>query len=167
MPSDIQPAASQLEQLEQALVQKIKTGDVELPLLPQAASKVMALASDPNADAAKLRTRSPDCQLAGLYAPQSGRLASARCGHARHYLAVRNRLYRIPENRRLQSTRIRRRCKTSVAPLLGKRSLRQGSCTHEASQRRKCLPLRSLARHRKARRLANCDDPCKSTAHRS
>ncbi len=54
MPSDIQPAASQLEQLEQALVQKIKTGDVELPLLPQAASKVMALASDPNADAAKL-----------------------------------------------------------------------------------------------------------------
>jgi hypothetical protein len=43
MPSDIQPAASQLEQLEQALVQKIKTGDVELPLLPQAASKVMAL----------------------------------------------------------------------------------------------------------------------------
>ena len=54
MPSDIQPAASQLEQLEQALVQKIKTGDVELPLLPQAASQVMALASDPSADAAKL-----------------------------------------------------------------------------------------------------------------
>lgn len=54
MPSDTQPAASQLEQLEQALVQKIKTCDVELPLLPQAASKVMALASDPNADAAKL-----------------------------------------------------------------------------------------------------------------
>ena len=54
MPSETQPAASQLEQLEQALVQKIKTGDVELPLLPQAASKVMALASDPNADAAKL-----------------------------------------------------------------------------------------------------------------
>lgn len=54
MPSDTQPAASQLEQLEQALVQKIKTGDVELPLLPQAASQVMALASDPSADAAKL-----------------------------------------------------------------------------------------------------------------
>ncbi|TKB89419.1 MAG: HDOD domain-containing protein [Nitrospira sp.] len=54
MPSDTEPAASQLEQLEQALVQKIKTGDVELPLLPQAASQVMALASDPSADAAKL-----------------------------------------------------------------------------------------------------------------
>ena len=54
MPSETQPAASQLEQLEQALVQKIKTGDVELPLLPQAASQVMALASDPSADAAKL-----------------------------------------------------------------------------------------------------------------
>jgi len=54
MPSDTQPAASQLEQLEQALVQKIKTGNVELPLLPQAASQVMALASDPSADAAKL-----------------------------------------------------------------------------------------------------------------
>lgn len=51
MPSDTQPAAAQLEQ---ALVQKIKTGDVELPLLPQAASQVMALASDPSADAAKL-----------------------------------------------------------------------------------------------------------------
>ncbi|MFZ1802557.1 MAG: HDOD domain-containing protein [Nitrospira sp.] len=54
MPSDIEPAATQFEQLEQALVQKIKTGDVELPLLPQAASQVMALASDPSADAAKL-----------------------------------------------------------------------------------------------------------------
>jgi putative nucleotidyltransferase with HDIG domain len=54
MPSETQPAANQLEQLEQALVQKIKTGDVELPLLPQAASQVMALASDPSADAAKL-----------------------------------------------------------------------------------------------------------------
>ncbi len=54
MPSDTEPAATQLEQLEQALVQKIKTGDVELPLLPQAASQVMALASDPSADAAKL-----------------------------------------------------------------------------------------------------------------
>jgi len=54
MPSDTQPAATQLEQLEQALVQKIKTGNIELPLLPQAASQVMALASDPSADAAKL-----------------------------------------------------------------------------------------------------------------
>jgi putative nucleotidyltransferase with HDIG domain len=54
MPSDSEPAATQFEQLEQALIQKIKTGDVELPLLPQAASQVMALASDPSADAAKL-----------------------------------------------------------------------------------------------------------------
>jgi putative nucleotidyltransferase with HDIG domain len=54
MPSETTPAATQLEQLEQALVQKIKTGDIELPLLPQAASQVMALASDPSADAAKL-----------------------------------------------------------------------------------------------------------------
>jgi len=54
MPSDAQPAGSPLEQLEQTLIQRIKTGDIELPLLPQAASKVMALASDPNADAAKL-----------------------------------------------------------------------------------------------------------------
>ncbi|MGZ9151632.1 MAG: HDOD domain-containing protein, partial [Nitrospira sp.] len=54
MPSDTEPAATQFEQLEQALIQKIKTGDVELPLLPQAASQVMALASDPSADAAKL-----------------------------------------------------------------------------------------------------------------
>jgi putative nucleotidyltransferase with HDIG domain len=54
MPTDAQPAGTQLEQLEQALTQNIKTGNVERPLLPQAASRVMALASDPNADAAKL-----------------------------------------------------------------------------------------------------------------
>lgn len=54
MPSEAQPVWSPLEQLEQALTQKIETGEIELPLLPQAASKVMALASDPNADAAKL-----------------------------------------------------------------------------------------------------------------
>jgi len=56
MPSEAQPAWPPLEQLEQALIQKIKTGEIELPLLPQAASRVMALASDPNADAAKLST---------------------------------------------------------------------------------------------------------------
>lgn len=54
MPTDAQPAGTQLEQLEQALTENIKTGNVELPLLPQAASRVMALASDPAADAAKL-----------------------------------------------------------------------------------------------------------------
>ena len=52
MPSDAQPAGTPLEQLEQTLIQKIETGDIELPLLPQAVSSVMALASDPNADAA-------------------------------------------------------------------------------------------------------------------
>ena len=54
MPSETQPVWPPLEQLEQALIQKITTGEIELPLLPQAASRVMALASDPNADAAKL-----------------------------------------------------------------------------------------------------------------
>jgi putative nucleotidyltransferase with HDIG domain len=54
MPSETQPAGTQLEQLEQALTENIKTGNVELPLLPQAASRVMAIASDPSADAAKL-----------------------------------------------------------------------------------------------------------------
>ncbi len=54
MPSEAQPVWPPLEQLEEALIQKIKTGEIELPLLPQAASRVMTLASDPNADAAKL-----------------------------------------------------------------------------------------------------------------
>ncbi|MBH0203250.1 MAG: HDOD domain-containing protein [Nitrospira sp.] len=54
MPSEAQSVWPPLEQLEQALIQKIKTGEIELPLLPQSASRVMALASDPNADAAKL-----------------------------------------------------------------------------------------------------------------
>jgi putative nucleotidyltransferase with HDIG domain len=43
-----------IEKLEQALNQKIEKGEVELPLLPQVASQVMALTSDPSADAAKL-----------------------------------------------------------------------------------------------------------------
>jgi putative nucleotidyltransferase with HDIG domain len=54
MPSEAQPAWPPLEQLEQALIQNIETGEIELPLLPQAASQVMVLASDPAADAAKL-----------------------------------------------------------------------------------------------------------------
>lgn len=43
-----------IEKLEQVLNQKIENGEVELPLLPQVASQVMALTSDPSADAAKL-----------------------------------------------------------------------------------------------------------------
>lgn len=54
MAPEAQPAITTLEKLEQALVQKIERGEVELPLLPQVASQVMALTSDPSADAAKL-----------------------------------------------------------------------------------------------------------------
>lgn len=54
MASELGSASSSVERLEQSLVQKIETGEIELPLLPQAASQVMALASDPAADAAKL-----------------------------------------------------------------------------------------------------------------
>jgi putative nucleotidyltransferase with HDIG domain len=53
MASEVGSVASPVEQLEQALIQKIEAGEVELPLLPQAASQVLALASDPNSDAAK------------------------------------------------------------------------------------------------------------------
>ena len=54
MASETGSATTPVEWLEQSLIQKIESGEIELPLLPQAASKVMALASDPNADAAKL-----------------------------------------------------------------------------------------------------------------
>jgi putative nucleotidyltransferase with HDIG domain len=54
MASEIGSATTPIERLEQSLIQKIETGEIELPLLPQAASQVMALASDPTADAAKL-----------------------------------------------------------------------------------------------------------------
>lgn len=54
MPPDAPSATTPLESLEQALVHKIEKGEVELPLLPQVASQVMALTSDPSADAAKL-----------------------------------------------------------------------------------------------------------------
>jgi putative nucleotidyltransferase with HDIG domain len=54
MPPETQSATTSLEKLEQALVQKIEKGEIELPLLPQVASQVMALTSDPAADAAKL-----------------------------------------------------------------------------------------------------------------
>ncbi len=42
------------EQLEAALVERIDKGKIELPLLPQVAGQVMALANDPSADAARL-----------------------------------------------------------------------------------------------------------------
>lgn len=54
MASEIGSPTSSVERLEQSLIQKIETVEIELPLLPQAASQVMALASDPAADAAKL-----------------------------------------------------------------------------------------------------------------
>ena len=54
MPPEAQPATTPIERLEHALVQKFEKGDIELPLLPQVASQVMALTSDPSADAAKL-----------------------------------------------------------------------------------------------------------------
>ncbi len=41
-----------VERLEQALIKKIEAGEVQL-LLPQAASQVLARASDPASDAAK------------------------------------------------------------------------------------------------------------------
>lgn len=42
------------EQLEQALVERINKDRIELPVLPQVAGRVMALAHDPSADAARL-----------------------------------------------------------------------------------------------------------------
>ena len=54
MASEIGSVATPVERLEQALIQKIEAGEVELPLLPQAAGQVLALASDPASDAAKL-----------------------------------------------------------------------------------------------------------------
>ena len=44
------------EQVEQALVERIDKDRIDLPVLPQVAGRVMALASDPSADAARLST---------------------------------------------------------------------------------------------------------------
>lgn len=54
MPPECPVTSTTIEQLEQALLKKLERGDIELPLLPQVASQVMALTSDPSADAAKL-----------------------------------------------------------------------------------------------------------------
>jgi putative nucleotidyltransferase with HDIG domain len=54
MAPDTQISTAAIEKLEQALVKKLDAGEVELPLLPQVASQVMALAADATADAAKL-----------------------------------------------------------------------------------------------------------------
>jgi putative nucleotidyltransferase with HDIG domain len=54
VPPECPPASTPIEQLEQALLKKLERGEIELPLLPQVASQVMALTSDPAADAAKL-----------------------------------------------------------------------------------------------------------------
>ena len=43
-------------QVEQALVERIEKDRIELPVLPQVAGRVMALANDPSADAARLST---------------------------------------------------------------------------------------------------------------
>lgn len=54
MPPESPTASTPIEQLEQALIKRLERGEIELPLLPQVASQVMALTSDPSADAAKL-----------------------------------------------------------------------------------------------------------------
>jgi putative nucleotidyltransferase with HDIG domain len=54
VPPESPTASTPIEQLEQALIKKLERGEIELPLLPQVASQVMALTSDPSADAAKL-----------------------------------------------------------------------------------------------------------------
>ena len=52
MPPETQSATTPVEKLEHALIQKIEKGEIELPLLPQVASQVIALTSNPSADAA-------------------------------------------------------------------------------------------------------------------
>jgi putative nucleotidyltransferase with HDIG domain len=42
------------EPLEQLLVDRIRAGSIELPLLPQVASRILGMVNDPNAEAAKL-----------------------------------------------------------------------------------------------------------------
>ena len=42
------------ERVERALVERIDKDRIELPVLPQVAGRVMALANDPSADAARL-----------------------------------------------------------------------------------------------------------------
>ncbi len=54
MSPDNQTATTPIETLEGALLQKLEQGELDLPLLPQVASQVMALTSDPSADAARL-----------------------------------------------------------------------------------------------------------------
>lgn len=54
MPPECRTASTPIEKLEQVLVQKLDDRDIDLPLLPQVASQVAALTSDPAADAAKL-----------------------------------------------------------------------------------------------------------------
>ncbi|MEW6246274.1 MAG: HDOD domain-containing protein [Nitrospirota bacterium] len=52
--SDHPATAQAIQQLEQQLARRIESGAVDLPLLPQVASRVMVLANDPSADAARL-----------------------------------------------------------------------------------------------------------------
>ncbi|MCC6140853.1 MAG: HDOD domain-containing protein [Nitrospira sp.] len=54
MAPDTHSSSATMDNIEQALIQKLDKGEVELPLLPQVASQVMALAVDTTADAAKL-----------------------------------------------------------------------------------------------------------------
>ena len=46
--------AATTEPLEELLIERIRKGAIELPLLPQVASRILAMVYDPNAEAAKL-----------------------------------------------------------------------------------------------------------------
>ena len=46
--------ATATEPLEQLLIERIRKGAIELPLLPQVATRILGMVYDPNAEAAKL-----------------------------------------------------------------------------------------------------------------
>ncbi len=52
--STVVPDQELLEELRNAILQKLETGDLDIPLLPQVANQVLLVSGDPNADASKL-----------------------------------------------------------------------------------------------------------------
>jgi len=104
------------EQVERALVERIDKDRIDLPVLPQVAGKVMALANDPAADAARLSALihqdqalaahvPENCQLACLYASDADCLASTCRRHARCESAVGDRRHDFTEKRDRQDSR--------------------------------------------------------------
>ena len=151
-----------LEELRTTILDRLEQGNLDLPLLPQVASQVLTLTSDPNADASKLSSLIQQDQALATqilrianspaYMPRSpivslqqaiAWLGLSMLAGLAFSVSVQSGVFQIKG--------YEKEVKGSVAPRACDRTLRKRNRAPDSSQCRKRLSLRPVAFHRKTR----------------